>query len=97
MITIVFTMILIIVTITLIIIMIIYRRSPRFQGLECLGAPDSVACGFSYPADYNQLHLHLVLPPFSSLELFDRHVFYPLKEVQLELRKRGRAPLSLRL
>lgn len=64
------------------------------EGLECLGADGAVACGFSYPADYNQLHLHLVLPPFSSLELFDRHVFYPLPEVQLELRKRGLEPWS---
>eukprot|EP00439_Symbiodinium_sp_Y106_P011352 s5457_g1.t1 len=60
------------------------------KGMECLRslcmlpeeAPDPpVACGFSYPADYNHLHLHLVAAPFTRLELFARPVFYPLPEV----------------
>lgn len=61
------------------------------KGLECLkvepGTP--VACGFSYPSDYNHLHLHMVTPPFSSVELFQRHVFYPLPELQLQLQRKG--------
>ncbi|CAJ1360859.1 unnamed protein product [Effrenium voratum] len=61
------------------------------KGLECLqqAEPSPVACGFSYPADYNHLYLHLVEPPFKRLELFQRHVFYPLPEVQMELRRKG--------
>ncbi|CAJ1380623.1 unnamed protein product [Effrenium voratum] len=61
------------------------------EGLECLqqAEPSPVACGFSYPADYNHLYLHLVEPPFKRLELFQRHVFYPLPEVQMELRRKG--------
>lgn len=61
------------------------------KGLEHLkiepGTP--VACGFSYPSDYNHLHLHMVTPPFTSTELFQRHVFYPLPEVQLQLQRKG--------
>ncbi|CAK9066209.1 Pentatricopeptide repeat-containing protein At2g31400 [Durusdinium trenchii] len=58
------------------------------KGLEYLDAPGRpVACGFSYPADYNHLHLHLVLPPFRSVALFERHVFYPLPEVQVQLQR----------
>ncbi|CAE7811324.1 unnamed protein product [Symbiodinium sp. CCMP2456] len=68
------------------------------KAMECLrtlcmlpeGAPDPpVACGFSYPADYNHLHLHVVAAPFTRLELFARPVFYPLAEVEVQLQKKG--------
>jgi len=61
------------------------------KGLESLQveANTPVACGFSYPSDYNHLHLHLVVPPFTSLKLFQRHVFYPLPEVQVQLQRKG--------
>lgn len=70
----------------------------RHRGLACLkqelGLPEAApapaaVCGFSYPADYNQLHLHLVAPPFSRLDLFERRVFYPFEEVVAELDRRG--------
>lgn len=66
----------------------------RESGMSCLrtrmrlapAAPDPmVMCGFSYPADYNQLHLHLVTPPFKNMNLFSSHVFYPCEEVEAQL------------
>eukprot|EP00405_Crypthecodinium_cohnii_P045550 CAMPEP_0206575124 /NCGR_PEP_ID=MMETSP0325_2-20121206/29873_1 /ASSEMBLY_ACC=CAM_ASM_000347 /TAXON_ID=2866 /ORGANISM="Crypthecodinium cohnii, Strain Seligo" /LENGTH=315 /DNA_ID=CAMNT_0054079897 /DNA_START=66 /DNA_END=1011 /DNA_ORIENTATION=+ len=53
-------------------------------------APEPAAVvGFSYPADFNQLHMHVVVPPFTSLALFTHQVFYSYAEVENELEKRG--------
>merc|ERR1712007_107542 len=73
-------------------------RELRARGIDCLrrelGLPErapepAVLCGFSYPADYNQLHLHLVVPPFRSMALFDRRVFYLFEEVEGDIERRG--------
>lgn len=70
----------------------------RAQGMVCLrsqlGLPEdgpepAAMVGFSYPSDFNQLHLHLVVPPFGSMALFARHVFYSYGEVEAELERRN--------
>eukprot|EP00405_Crypthecodinium_cohnii_P059016 CAMPEP_0206625180 /NCGR_PEP_ID=MMETSP0325_2-20121206/64601_1 /ASSEMBLY_ACC=CAM_ASM_000347 /TAXON_ID=2866 /ORGANISM="Crypthecodinium cohnii, Strain Seligo" /LENGTH=318 /DNA_ID=CAMNT_0054149353 /DNA_START=116 /DNA_END=1069 /DNA_ORIENTATION=+ len=73
-------------------------RLLRSLGMDCLkreldlpeSAPEPAAVvGFSYPADFNQLHMHVVVPPFTSLALFTHQVFYSYAEVENELEKRG--------
>eukprot|EP00927_Polykrikos_kofoidii_P016248 TRINITY_DN17322_c0_g2_i1.p1 TRINITY_DN17322_c0_g2~~TRINITY_DN17322_c0_g2_i1.p1 ORF type:complete len:326 (+),score=19.52 TRINITY_DN17322_c0_g2_i1:102-1079(+) len=73
-------------------------RQLRAMGLDCLKellglpqrAPEPVAiCGFSYPADYNQVHMHIIMPPFRNLAVFDRRVFYPYAEVESDAERRG--------
>ena len=70
----------------------------RADGIACLrtriglssDAPDPrIVCGFSYPADYNQVHLHLVMPPFRHMLLFRRSVFYLYEEVVASLDRSG--------
>jgi len=73
-------------------------RKLRTKGLACLrerlgwpevGPEPPALCGFSYPADYNHLHMHLVAPPFTSTGLFNRFFFHAWEEVEAELERYG--------
>lgn len=52
-------------------------------------ADPDIVFGFCYPSEYNQLHMHIVVPPFSNISLFDRSVFYLLEEVEEMIQAHG--------
>lgn len=75
----------------------------RRAGLQCLrsevqqdgslsrgdGVDEPVVLGFSYPAEYAQVHLHLVLPPMRNDLIFDPRTFYSFDRVMRDLRVHG--------
>lgn len=46
--------------------------------------------GFNYPSEYNQLALHIVIPPISNFKMFEHPLFYPFDKVVSDLQNVGR-------
>ncbi|CDJ40517.1 Pv1h14035_P, related, related [Eimeria tenella] len=45
--------------------------------------------GFNYPAEFSQLCMHALTPPFSNFSLFQFPFFYPFNKVAKDLQSRG--------
>lgn len=60
-------------------------------GLEALDEADrrNAILGFSYPAEYNQLHLHIVVPPVTNFLLFRASHWYSYNRVVEEIAQKG--------
>lgn len=56
---------------------------------DTYGVKNDFVAGFSYPSEYHQVCLHLVVPPIHNFLLFRAATWYPYRMVQDNIRKYG--------
>jgi len=65
------------------------------KGLEALDEKDRAHAilGFSLPADYNHLHLHVIVPPITNFLLFRTAHWYSYYKLVNDIEKKGQVEI----